>query len=121
MVCIMSGARTAPALFLLGCSALALGIALVSPEHHRKAEYYMAAVYEHRSVLSPNPLQLSSRQQALELMKHNLDVYEQQVMAAAQKARAAFGSCHRASCSERGETPGSQGPPEKSGQLADLS
>lgn len=85
MVCIMSGARTAPALFLLGCSALALGIALVSPEHHRKAEYYMAAVYEHRSVLSPNPLELSSRQQALELMKHNLDVYEQQVMAAAQK------------------------------------
>ncbi|XP_035307699.1 biotinidase isoform X3 [Cricetulus griseus] len=85
MVCIMSGACTAPALFLLlGCSALALGVGSGSPEH-RDAEYYVAAVYEHRSVLSPNPLELSSRQKALELMKQNLDVYEQQVMAAAQK------------------------------------
>lgn len=91
MVCIMSGARTAPALFFLGCSALALCISLASQEH-RDAEYYVAAVYEHRSVLSPNPLELISRQQALELMKQNLDVYEQQVMAAAQKARAAFWS-----------------------------
>uniref|UniRef100_A0A140TAI2 Biotinidase n=1 Tax=Rattus norvegicus TaxID=10116 RepID=A0A140TAI2_RAT len=84
-VCIMSGARTAHALvFLLGCSALALGVCSASLEHG-EAEYYVAAVYEHRSVLSPNPLELSSRQQALELMKQNLDVYEQQVMAAAQK------------------------------------
>lgn len=88
----MSGARTAHALvFLLGCSALALGVCSASLEHG-EAEYYVAAVYEHRSVLSPNPLELSSRQQALELMKQNLDVYEQQVMAAAQKARAAFWS-----------------------------
>lgn len=87
----MSGARTAPALLLLGCSALALGVAWGSQEQ-REAEYYVAAVYEHRPVLSPNPLELSSRQQALELMEQNLDVYEQQVMAAAQKARAAFGS-----------------------------
>ncbi|KAL6066203.1 hypothetical protein STEG23_022276 [Scotinomys teguina] len=116
----MSGSRTAPALFLLVCSALAPGVGSVSPEH-LEAEYYVAAVYEHQSVLSPNPLELSSRQQALELMKQNLDVYEQQVMDAAQKARAAFGSCNRASCSEWEETPGSQGPPEKSGQLADLS
>lgn len=83
----MSGARTAPArllLLLLGCSALAPGVAWGSPEQ-REAEYYVAAVYEHRPVLSPNPLELSSRQEALELMKQNLDVYEQQVMAAAQK------------------------------------
>lgn len=86
----MCGARTAHALFfLLGCSALVLGVCSASLEHR---EYYVAAVYEHRSVLSPNPLELSSRQQALELMKQNLDVYEQQVMAAAQKARAAFWS-----------------------------
>lgn len=103
MVCIMSGARTAPALFFLGCSALALGVSSASQEP-REAEYYVAAVYEHRSVLSPNPLELISRQQALELMKQNLDVYEQQVMAAAQKARAAFWSrpglrARRASCS----------------------
>lgn len=84
MVCIMSGARTAPALFFLGCSALALGVSSASQEH-REAEYYVAAVYEHPSVLSPNPLELVSRQEALELMKQNLDVYEQQVMAAAQK------------------------------------
>lgn len=88
----MSGAQTAPLfLLLLGCSALALGVSSGSQEHH-EAEYYVAAVYEHRSVLSPNPLELSSRQQALELMKQNLDVYEQQVMAAAQKARVAFWS-----------------------------
>lgn len=85
----MSGARTAPALFFLGCSALASCVSSATQEHP-EAEYYVAAVYEHPSVLSPNPLELISRQQALELMKQNLDVYEQQVMAAAQKARAAF-------------------------------
>ncbi|CAO2638013.1 Btd [Lemmus lemmus] len=84
MVCIMSGARATPALFLLGCCALALGLGSGSLEH-RDAKYYIAAVYEHRSVLSPNPLELTTRQQALELMKQNLDIYEQQVMAAAQK------------------------------------
>ncbi|KAH0503955.1 Biotinidase [Microtus ochrogaster] len=51
----------------------------------RPAKHYIAAVYEHRSVLSPNPLDLTSCQQALKLMKQNLDIYEQQVMAAAQK------------------------------------
>lgn len=90
MVCIMSGASTTTALFLLGCCALALGLGSGSLEHG-EAKHYTAAVYEHRSFLSPNPLELISRQQALELMKQNLDVYEQQVMAAAQKARALFG------------------------------
>ncbi|XP_057626729.1 biotinidase isoform X1 [Chionomys nivalis] len=84
MVCIMSGFRTTPAVFLLGCCALALGLGSGSLEH-REAKHYIAAVYEHRSVLSPNPLELTSRQQALELMNQNLDIYEQQVMAAAQK------------------------------------
>ncbi|NWJ07553.1 BTD Biotinidase, partial [Crypturellus undulatus] len=44
---------------------------------------YVAAVYEHNPVLSPNPAVLVDRQAALELMARNLDVYEQQVVAAA--------------------------------------
>lgn len=91
MVCIMPGVHTAPALFFLGCSALALGVGWGSLEH-READYYVAAVYEHPAVLSPDPLELRSRQQALELMKQNLDIYEQQVIAAAQKARASLWS-----------------------------
>ena len=59
------------------------------PAEPRQATHYVAAVYEHRSFLSPDPLALTSREQALELMHRNLDVYEQQVMAAAQKARRA--------------------------------
>ncbi|NXE48230.1 BTD Biotinidase, partial [Casuarius casuarius] len=44
---------------------------------------YVAAVYEHQSILSPNPTALVDRQSALELMGRNLDIYEQQVVAAA--------------------------------------
>ena len=57
-----------PAVFLLGCCPLALGLGSGSLEHC-KAKHYIAAVYEHLSVLSPNPLELTSCQQALELMK----------------------------------------------------
>ncbi|NXW08740.1 BTD Biotinidase, partial [Fregetta grallaria] len=46
---------------------------------------YVAAVYEHESILSPNPTALVDRQSALELMGRNLDVYEQQVVAAARQ------------------------------------
>lgn len=53
--------------------------------------YYVAAVYEHQLIQSPDPLALVSRKQALELMNQNLDVYEEQVMTAAQKARRAPG------------------------------
>uniref|UniRef100_A0A2K5CT56 Biotinidase n=1 Tax=Aotus nancymaae TaxID=37293 RepID=A0A2K5CT56_AOTNA len=87
MVCIMSGARSKLALFLCGCYVVALG-AHTGEEcvaKHHEAESYVAAVYEHPSILSPNPLALTSRQQALELMNQNLDIYEQQVMTAAQK------------------------------------
>ena len=59
------------------------------PAEPRQAARYVAAVYEHRSFLSPDPLALTSREQALELMHRNLDVYEQQVTAAARKARRA--------------------------------
>uniref|UniRef100_A0A8I5U6F5 Biotinidase n=1 Tax=Pongo abelii TaxID=9601 RepID=A0A8I5U6F5_PONAB len=83
----MSGARSKLALFLCGCYVVALGAHTgeESVAEHHEAEYYMAAVYEHPSILSLNPLALVSRQEALELMNQNLDIYEQQVMTAAQK------------------------------------
>uniref|UniRef100_A0A8C5L7X8 Biotinidase n=1 Tax=Jaculus jaculus TaxID=51337 RepID=A0A8C5L7X8_JACJA len=86
-VCIMPGAGGALALFLLGCSALARGICTGERCQAALGEagYYVAAVYEHQAILSPNPLEFITRQQALELMNQNLDIYEQQVMAAAQK------------------------------------
>lgn len=87
--CVMSGASSQLALFLCCCYVVALGVHTgvqrVAEDH--EAEYYTAAVYEHQSILSPNPLALVSRKQALELMNQNLDIYEQQVMTAAQKAR----------------------------------
>ncbi|NP_001394310.1 biotinidase isoform 9 precursor [Homo sapiens] len=83
----MSGARSKLALFLCGCYVVALGAHTgeESVADHHEAEYYVAAVYEHPSILSLNPLALISRQEALELMNQNLDIYEQQVMTAAQK------------------------------------
>ncbi|XP_037380515.1 biotinidase isoform X2 [Talpa occidentalis] len=83
MVCIMSGAGSQLALFLCGCWVIALGVH--TGAEHLQAESYVAAVYEHPSVLSPDPLALTSRQMALELMTQNLDIYEQQVLTAAQK------------------------------------
>ncbi|XP_048808163.1 biotinidase isoform X2 [Lagopus muta] len=46
---------------------------------------YVAAVYEHESILSPNPTALTDRRSALELMGRNLDIYDQQVAAAARQ------------------------------------
>lgn len=51
----------------------------------KRAGHYVAAVYEHESILSPNPTALVDRQSALELMGRNLDIYEQQVVAAARQ------------------------------------
>ncbi|KAM5157367.1 biotinidase isoform 1-T3 [Mantella aurantiaca] len=48
-------------------------------------EYYMAAVYEHHSILNPNSTALSDRKSALEFMSQNLDIYEQQVNIAAKQ------------------------------------
>ncbi|KAF0870799.1 BTD Biotinidase, partial [Crocuta crocuta] len=89
MVCIMSGAFSPLALLLFGCYAAILGVHGEERcvAQHAEAAHYVAAVYEHQSVLTPNPLALTSRKQALELMTQNLDIYEQQVMIAAQKAR----------------------------------
>ncbi|XP_006883391.1 PREDICTED: biotinidase [Elephantulus edwardii] len=81
----MPGARANLALFL--CHLVAVGAqASQRPVDQCDADdCYVAAVYEHASVLSADPGVLVSRQQALELMSQNLDVYEQQVTAAAQK------------------------------------
>ncbi|XP_062425265.1 biotinidase [Rhea pennata] len=49
----------------------------------KREGHYVAAVYEHQSILSPDPTALVDRQSALELMGRNLDIYEQQVVAAA--------------------------------------
>ncbi|KAG9333164.1 hypothetical protein JZ751_013422 [Albula glossodonta] len=46
---------------------------------------YVAAVYEHRVVLNPQPKVQLSRAQALEHMRQNLDVFEQQAAAAAKQ------------------------------------
>lgn len=89
----MSGASRQLALFLCGCYVVALGVHATEPRvaDHHEAEHYMAAVYEHQSILTPDPLAVMSRKQALQLMNQNLDIYEQQVMIAAQKARNAPG------------------------------
>ncbi|KAI4885838.1 hypothetical protein NFI96_012904 [Prochilodus magdalenae] len=46
---------------------------------------YVAAVYEHRVVLNPNPREPVERRAALEHMNRNLDVFEEQTASAAQQ------------------------------------
>ena len=46
---------------------------------------YVAAVYEHKLVLNPDPRVPVSRSAALEHMKKNLDIYEEQAAQAAQQ------------------------------------
>lgn len=58
----------------------------------RREGHYVAAVYEHESILSPAPAVLVERRAALELMGRNLDIYEQQVLAAARQVWPAPGS-----------------------------
>lgn len=89
--CTMSGASHPLALFLCGWHLVVLGVSGEDyPTRQPEDDSYVAAVYEHHSVLSPDPLALVSRKQALEIMNQNLDIYEEQVMAAAQKARLAY-------------------------------
>ncbi|XP_074842239.1 biotinidase isoform X2 [Carettochelys insculpta] len=57
---------------------------VASAEVHKEG-HYVAAVYEHPSILSPNPAALTDRHAALELMNRNLDIYEEQVIAAAEQ------------------------------------
>ncbi|KAJ8377205.1 hypothetical protein AAFF_G00265000 [Aldrovandia affinis] len=51
------------------------------------AGFYVAAVYEHRVVLNPRPDVRLSWQAALEHMKQNLDVFEEQTAAAAKQGQ----------------------------------
>uniref|UniRef100_A0A4W2HNJ6 Biotinidase n=1 Tax=Bos indicus x Bos taurus TaxID=30522 RepID=A0A4W2HNJ6_BOBOX len=85
----MSRAGRQLALLLCSCCvAVAIPGGLAEegcPAEPHQASRYVAAVYEHQSFLSPDPLALTSREQALELMHRNLDVYEQQVTTAARK------------------------------------
>uniref|UniRef100_A0A3B5LN38 Biotinidase n=1 Tax=Xiphophorus couchianus TaxID=32473 RepID=A0A3B5LN38_9TELE len=46
---------------------------------------YMAAVYEHRVILNPNPRVPVTRREALIHMQKNLDIYEEQAAKAAQQ------------------------------------
>ncbi|MBN3298061.1 BTD Biotinidase, partial [Amia calva] len=47
--------------------------------------HYIAAVYEHNIIFNPDPKVPRSRQAALDHMKENLDIYEEQVAAAAKQ------------------------------------
>ncbi|XP_077159474.1 biotinidase [Paroedura picta] len=57
----------------------------VLPVYVHMGGHYIAAVYEHHVILNSNPTIVTDRQSALELMNRNLDIYEQQVMAAAKQ------------------------------------
>ena len=46
---------------------------------------YVAAVYEHNPILNPQPLVPLSRQDALQHMQKNLDIYKVQAAQAAQQ------------------------------------
>uniref|UniRef100_A0A2D4P0Y7 Biotinidase n=2 Tax=Micrurus surinamensis TaxID=129470 RepID=A0A2D4P0Y7_MICSU len=51
----------------------------------QRGKHYVAAVYEHHAILNPNPTAIINRQTALQLMKRNLDIYEEQVINAAKE------------------------------------
>ncbi|XP_048416008.2 biotinidase [Stegostoma tigrinum] len=48
-------------------------------------DFYTAAVYEHPSVLQLNSTILSTRSEALEIMRENLNIYQEQVNAASKQ------------------------------------
>ncbi|KAI1902511.1 hypothetical protein AGOR_G00045510 [Albula goreensis] len=62
-----------------------LGSVAWGPWQLEAGRSYVAAVYEHRVVLNPQPKVQLSRAQALEHMRQNLDVFEQQAAAAAKR------------------------------------
>lgn len=51
------------------------------------ANSYVAGVFEHRVILNPDPRVPVTRQEALQHMTKNLDVYEEQAARAAQQVR----------------------------------
>ncbi|XP_027890999.1 biotinidase [Xiphophorus couchianus] len=54
-------------------------------ETESAGDSYMAAVYEHRVILNPNPRVPVTRREALIHMQKNLDIYEEQAAKAAQQ------------------------------------
>lgn len=54
-------------------------------ETESAGDSYVAAVYEHRVILNPNPRVPVTRREALIHMQKNLDIYEEQAAKAAQQ------------------------------------
>lgn len=60
-------------------------LALGQTDHVVDSSTYVAAVYEHRVILNPEPNVPLSRQDALQHMQKNLEIYEEQAALAAQQ------------------------------------
>ncbi|XP_043821784.1 biotinidase isoform X2 [Dromiciops gliroides] len=69
-----------------GCKLILLLLChqVIALEGHTEG-HYVAAIYEHPSVLSPDPTVLTDRESALGLMNQNLDLYEEQIEASAKE------------------------------------
>lgn len=66
--------------------AIFLSVCVISQtESNRVDSSYVAAVYEHRVILNPEPYVPISRSAALQHMQKNLDVYQEQAALAAQQ------------------------------------
>ncbi|KAK2830259.1 hypothetical protein Q5P01_018190 [Channa striata] len=71
-------------LFVVTCVAL-FCFSTAGQEEADADSWYVAAVYEHRVILNPEPRVPLSRTAALQHMQTNLDVYEEQAAQAAQQ------------------------------------
>uniref|UniRef100_A0A3Q4GPD8 Biotinidase n=1 Tax=Neolamprologus brichardi TaxID=32507 RepID=A0A3Q4GPD8_NEOBR len=58
---------------------------VISPMDSTADSSYVAAVYEHKVILNPDPRTPVSRHEALQHMQKNLDIYEEQAARAAQQ------------------------------------
>ncbi|XP_047460084.1 biotinidase [Mugil cephalus] len=71
-------------MFLFVVTFLSVHLALGQTDRVSDSSY-VAAVYEHRVILNPEPYIPLSRKDALEHMQKNLDIYEEQAVIAAQQ------------------------------------
>lgn len=72
--------------FIICVFPLSFGLNPDEPEITGKSSY-IAAVYEHRVILNPEPYLPQSRAAALKHMQTNLDVYEEQAKRASQEVK----------------------------------
>uniref|UniRef100_A0A3Q1IZX7 Biotinidase n=1 Tax=Anabas testudineus TaxID=64144 RepID=A0A3Q1IZX7_ANATE len=72
-------------MFLLVAALVGLSFWLACGQTQPAVDSYVAAVYEHRLILNPEPRVPLSRSAALQHMHKNLDVYEEQAALAAQQ------------------------------------